>query len=139
MSQGRHKFKAGDVAYVVYEVNPVPTSNDNRAHAELHLVVITRANGMDLTRSINANTYTVVAAKRVMGGKAVIIEDAKPFEVYEYNLIDLGVGAESYAVEMEQRRFILDSHNIRKSLPKYQKDSFRRITYGIHKKGGVDL
>lgn len=139
MSQGRHKFKAGDAAYVVYEVSPVPTSNDNRAHAELHLVVITRANGLDLTRSKNANVYTVVAAKKQMGGKAVMIEDAKPFQVYEYNLIDLGIEAGDYGLEMEQRRFVLDSHDIKKSLPKYQRDSFRRITYGLHKKGGKNL
>lgn len=139
MSQRRHKFQAGDAAYVVYDVNPVPTSNDNRAHAELHLVVITKANGMDLTRSKNANTYTVVAAKKQMGGKAEMIENAEPFQVYEYNLIDLGIGAGSYDLETERRRFILDSHDIKKSLPKYQRDSFRRITYGIHKKGGMDL
>lgn len=135
----KHKFKAGDAAYVVYDVNPIPTSNDNRAHAELHLVVIIKNNGVDLTRSNNANMYTVVAAKRQMGGKAIMIENAKPFQVYEYNLIDLGVGVGDYGVDAEQRRFILDSHDIRKSLPKYPRDSFKRVTYGIHKKGGMDL
>lgn len=135
----KHKFKVGDAAYVVYDVNPVPTSNDNRAHAELHLVVITKDNGVDLTRNNNANMYTVVAAKKLMGGKAAMIEDAEPFQVYEYNLIDLGVGAGSYELEQERRKFILDSHDIRKSLPKYPRDSFKRVTYGIHKKGGMDL
>ena len=139
MNQGGHKFKAGDAAYVVYDVSPVSTSNDNRAHAELHLVIIKKANGVDLTRDKNANVYTVVAAKRQMGGKAIKIENAKPFQVYEYNLIDLGIEAENYGQELEQRRFMLDSHDIKKSLPKYQRDSFRRITYGLHKKGGKNL
>ena len=105
----------GDIAYVIHRMNVLPTINENRAQAELHLVIIKSVESLSSEGTLK---YKVVAAKRNNRGHVEELPNEEPFLVHDTLLIGIGCSSEDDS-DRARKNIVKESQEITGMLPKY--------------------